>query len=39
MTDPKEPTEEEILAQQLEHLDAEPLKMGDPLAEELEAND
>ncbi|MBG6106630.1 hypothetical protein IWX88_000248 [Frigoribacterium sp. CG_9.8] len=28
-------TEGQILAQQLEHLDAEPLKMGDPLASEL----
>lgn len=36
MTDPKEPSEAEILAQQLEHLDAEPLKMGDPLADELQ---
>lgn len=32
-------TEDQILAQQLEHLDAEPLKMGDPLSAELEANE
>ena len=39
MADPNEPTEAEILAQQLAHLDAEPLKMGDPLADEItEAN-
>lgn len=32
-------TEDQILAQQLEHLDAEPLKMGDPLVAEMGVND